>query len=138
MAKYDVHEEIYVDVLKRMNPLLNNFDFEIDTKCVKKLITRPFVLTSIPNVKNPLITFSSEMKPLEYSAALGIPGNGFSLVENFNLSTTYSRISKFKCDDLCKNVFCSKEIFALTYFTLLKQAFLRKLNSYWYRIRKKI
>jgi hypothetical protein len=128
MAKYDAYEEIYVDVLKRMNPLLNKFDFEIDTKCVKKIITKPFVLTSIPNVKNQLMTFSSEMKPLEYAAALGIPGNGLSLVENFNLSTTYGRLSKFKYDDLCKNSLCSKEIFAFTYFDLLKRAFLRKLK----------
>jgi hypothetical protein len=128
MAKYDAYEEIYVDVLKKMNPSLNKFDFEIDTKCVKKLISKPFVLTSIPNVKNPLMTFSSEMKPLEYGVALGIPGNGISLIENLNLSTTYSEISKFKCDDLCKNTLCSKEIFALTYFNLLKRAFLQKFK----------
>lgn len=75
MAKYDAFMEIIPDSIKRYNISLKNYDFDVDTKGLRTNYKSPYVLTTRDS-RNAILTFSTNMKPIELSVFLEDKGNG--------------------------------------------------------------
>jgi hypothetical protein len=110
MSMYDAFEEIYVDILKEMNPMLKPFDFEIDTKCSKQKYIKPYVITYCSSTKHTIAQYSSSIKPVEVAIGLNIKGENICLIERTKVSTASEKLSEIRCVDLNKNVNVSKKI----------------------------
>jgi hypothetical protein len=109
-AKYDAFEELYVEILKRMNPLLTKYDFEVDTKCSKRQYTKPYVITYCHLSKYTVAAYSSATKPVEVAIGLNIKGNDICLIQSAKVKVVAKKLSKIRCIDLNKNVSASKKI----------------------------
>lgn len=66
---YDAFEEISPNIIKKFNPTLREYDFEVDLNCNKSSYSKPFVITT-RIVSESLLSFSNQMKPIENSLLL--------------------------------------------------------------------
>lgn len=87
-AVYDVYFELFPDCLKRLNPSLNEYDFEVDiygTKPIK--FNSEFVLTS-RRCKTSVLSFGEKMKPIVQNVLHEIEGRDISLsrIEDITLT----------------------------------------------------
>ena len=78
LSVYDAFGEIDVDVLKRVNPELREYDFVCDINCQKKYESNTIVLTN-RRVRKSILTYDDCYKPMEVAALLNYHGNGLSL-----------------------------------------------------------
>lgn len=98
-SRYDAFEEIEVDIIKRNNIALRDIDFEIDTKMNKISYHKPFVLTALQTDKA-LLSFSSNMKPIELAAYLNVKGQGLFLVKREDLHCSPNQTRRVISDRL--------------------------------------
>jgi hypothetical protein len=131
LAKYDVFEEIYVDILKKMNPTLELFDFEIDTKCSKQKYTKPYVITYCFGSEHSVVAYSIAMKPIEIAIGLDIKGDKIGLIESTKTKVASEKLPEIQCIDLEKNVKISKKIMLrtclLALYKYIKQKFYKAI-----------
>jgi len=84
-SKYDVYFEILPDILKKLCTTLGQYNFIVDLQGAKDLRRENclYTLTS-KRSQNPIITFSSSMRPLINNVIFNIKGNElcFSLIKN--------------------------------------------------------
>lgn len=93
-ASYDVFEELTPEVIKRLNPQLNEFDFEVDTKQVRDIFTKDYILTNRGNTSS-IVSFDGNFKPIECSAILNVGGEGLTLCKKEDViqsSSDYKRL----------------------------------------------
>lgn len=115
-SKYDCFKEIYPEILKECNSVLANYDFCVDLLGTRHHYDKPYVLTTKP-VKNPVMTFSSLMKPTELAVVLNVSGNnGVSLGKAADVRTPKSYIRRRRYNDIKKNYFIG--IYAQMYIAL--------------------
>lgn len=74
LSKYDSFNEIYPDILKKLNLSLAPYDFEVDLNGTRKLFNTEYVLTTRP-VYNAVLRYTSQMKPVENGVLFNIVGN---------------------------------------------------------------
>jgi hypothetical protein len=91
---YDAYSEILPDRLKKLNPALNEFDFEVDLYGKKDYFTKPFVLTS-KYCKNFILGFERTLKPIEMNIAYNLPGIELLLTKREDAEFKDSTIEKF-------------------------------------------
>lgn len=100
IAKYDAFMEIEADSLKYFNPVLNDYDFDVDLNASKINFSKKYILTNKETFKS-LKTFSSIMKPLESSIILDVQtSNGLVLCETENIINNKSFFSKRRFIDI--------------------------------------
>lgn len=73
-SRYDCFEEIESDILVHYNKELSNYDFVVDLLGTRTSYSKPYVL-SMRKSNNPILSFSSLMKPTELSIVLNIRGD---------------------------------------------------------------
>lgn len=83
-VKYDAYEELYPEVAKLFNPLLREYDFEIDTRYNRDHYFKDYVLTT-RSVNHSLMSFSMSFKPYEYSILMNFEGDGIRLCHKNDL-----------------------------------------------------
>lgn len=102
---YDAFEEISPDVLKRLNPLLCEYDFTVDINGTKQLSTikTEYVLTS-KKTSVPKLSFTSLMKPTEQGIVYNLQGDkGLSLCKTSDVIEDPSYYKFRKWNDIEKN-----------------------------------
>lgn len=77
-AIYDAYGDIEPRCLKRLNPILENYDFVNDINGLKHLTKDDIVLTC-RKVSKHIISFDGYYKPIEIGAALNLQGDGLYL-----------------------------------------------------------
>lgn len=105
LSKYDAFEEIYPDVIKRLNPDLTNFDFTVDLNGTKSnsQIKTDYILTSKSSL-NSVFTFTSLMKPTEQGVIMNIEGDKrIVLCKTDSLIETRKFYKNRKYQDIIKN-----------------------------------
>ncbi len=103
-AKYDAFFEINPEIIKSFNGNLSTYDFETDLNGLHNNYSKEYVLTTKP-CKNPILSFTSLMKPAELGVMLNEIGNsGISLCKPEDIDVNlkkYYRNRRFK--DIRKN-----------------------------------
>lgn len=87
MLKYDQYVEwMSLRLLKEENPVLNQFDFELDLRGGKTSleIKKEYVITCQKHKKS-ILSFSNAMQPLEWNLLKNISGKGLSLCKKEDL-----------------------------------------------------
>lgn len=102
LARYDLFEEIDVDVVKSLCKPLSDFDFVIDTKLNRSFYGKDYVLTTLKTSKS-IIQFDSNMKPTELSTLLDISGAGLSLTHINDIDSKTRNAVMY--DDCKKNIY---------------------------------
>jgi hypothetical protein len=84
---YDTSFELKAEVLKKLNPFFENYDFEVDLHNTKDLnqITSPWLLSS-KNCANPVQSFSNDLKPLILNMVNNEPGHIFHFGKTVDFS----------------------------------------------------
>lgn len=77
-AVYDAFFEISPEVLKRCNPELRNYDFEVNLYGRKTIINKEYEFTSL-DASSTELEYSSSIKPWELAIAAGVSGKGVRL-----------------------------------------------------------
>jgi len=80
LSVYDVHLEILPRILKKLNPILQDYDFAIDLYNMKKLdvISEDLVMRAEMNPAA-ILSFGRQMKPHEANIICNIPGRKITL-----------------------------------------------------------
>lgn len=102
---YDCFEEISPDLLKLYNSRLAEYDFCVDLLGTRTLYPKEYVLTTRKS-QNPIMCFSSLMKPTELSIVLNTQGDkGIVLtkVSDIVYEKSYERKRRYK--DILKNYY---------------------------------
>ena len=132
IAKYDAFMEIEADSLKHFNPILNDYDFDVDLNGSKIHFSKQYVITSKPASKS-LITFSSIMKPQESSIILDVQSSkGLVLCEKEKIIDKKSFYLKRRFIDIQNHYNVGVIASLFIFFDALKytfQALTRKLKS---------
>lgn len=120
---YDCYEEIEPRILKLYNPKLRDYDFSVDLLGLKNNLKTEYVLTT-RKTNNPILSFSSLMKPTELSVVLNVAGDkGVSLTKVCDIihEKSYERKRRYK--DILKNYYVG--VWASAYITrdLIKRIF---------------
>lgn len=104
LAIYDAFFEIEPTVLKKLNPILSDYNFECDLNGTRQNYMSPYVLTTKP-VKQRLMSFTSLMKPMELGVVFNIEGNsGIALSAPKDISNNLkSYLRKRRYLDIRKN-----------------------------------
>lgn len=89
LAQYDAFFEIRPSILKKLNPILKEYDFECDLNGIRTSYASPYVLTTKP-VEGKALRFTSLMKPTELGVILNIEGD--------------SRVALCKCNEVSKDL----------------------------------
>lgn len=84
LSIYDAFEELNVDVLKSNNKDLEDFDFELDTKCNKDSYQSDYVLTT-RRTSDIILSYSSGFNPIEAAAFMNVNGSGLHLTKKENV-----------------------------------------------------
>jgi hypothetical protein len=81
LSVYDSFFEINSDVLKRMNPRLNDYDFSVNLYGLKPInkILEDFILVK-GEFNDPEYSFPMSLKPIDLNVASGLKGKGIALV----------------------------------------------------------
>lgn len=99
---YDARFEILPGILKKMNPELRKYDFEVNLQengdCKRGMMDcggaeSPFVLTYRKS-KKPILEFDGDCKPAELGVGLNREGNSIVLSRKKDLVVTDSRMNK--------------------------------------------
>lgn len=89
---YDSFFEINPKILKRLNPKLLSYDFEVDLYGLKNIeyLKKGMILSSkkVKDKNQVNLTFGCRTKPLLSNIYLNIPGNSFALTSINNLSSS--------------------------------------------------
>lgn len=104
-SKYDCFEEIYPELLKYYNQNLNEYDFCVDLLGSRKTYPQKYVLTTRKS-RDPIMFFSSLMKPTELSVVLNAEGDkGVVLTKasDIIIEKSYERKRRYK--DILKNYY---------------------------------
>lgn len=75
---YDAWFEIHPSVLNNHNNSLSQYDYEVDVYQSKEQYSKEYVLTS-KQAENPILSYSSELFPLETNVVLQLKGNEINL-----------------------------------------------------------
>lgn len=103
-ARYDVFEEIEVELIKKLCHELKDYDITVDTKFNRKFYTTEYLFTTLKS-KNAILSFDSNLKPSELGAILRIKGEGLNLLKTDCSLISKSRIIDLKYIDLVKNIY---------------------------------
>jgi len=131
-SRYDVFFEIDSEIIKEAYPALQNYDFEVDLKQTRTVFTKPYVLTTRA-VRNPIMTFSSRMKPLENVFFFDIKGTGISLAKKEDVIMS-KRYWEYAANDIKANYPLEPRVVLKVTELGAKKYFARK----WKTIKKKI
>lgn len=101
-ARYDLFEEIDVNIVKSSCKSLSDFDFVIDTKLNRTSFSKEYVLTPLKS-NNPIIQFDSNLKPSELSVLLNIGGTGLALTHKSDIDSKTRNAVMY--DDCRKNIY---------------------------------
>ena len=123
MAKYDVFEEIEVELIKKLCPEIKDYDFTVDTKFNRNTFTTEYLLTTL-NSGEPILSFDSSMKPSELGAILKISGKGLNLQRRDDGQYSKSRINTLKYIDIIKNTYRPTIVLSLKLLLTSIRAFL--------------
>lgn len=104
MARYDVFEEIEVELIKKLCPEIKDYDFTVDTKFNRNTLTTEYLLTTL-NSGERILSFDSNMKPSELGVILRIDGTGLNLQKRDDEQYSKSRINNLKYIDIIKNTY---------------------------------
>lgn len=102
LARYDLFEEIDVNIVKSSCKPLSDFDFIIDTKLNRISYNKEYVLTPLKSNK-PIIQFNSNLKPSELSVLLNISGTGLSLTHKSDIDSKTQNAVMY--DDCRMNIY---------------------------------
>lgn len=104
IAKYDAYFELDQDVFKIFNSETLKYDFEVDVNGIRKHYNKQYVLTTRKS-KNPIVSFTSLMKPTELGCLLNNIGIGLVLTESKDVvfDKSYERERRYK--DISKNYY---------------------------------
>lgn len=125
---YDCFEEICPNILKIYNAKLNSYDFCVDLLGTRTIYPKEYVLTTRKS-KNPIMSFSSLMKPTELSIVLDAEGDqGVVLTKASDIvfEKKYERQRRYK--DILKNYYIG--VYASSYIAkdLIRRSFHRILK----------
>lgn len=101
---YDAFFELDSKIIKRANKLLSEYDFEVDINGIKKQYNKKYVLTT-RNSSNPILEYTSLMKPTELGCLLNNKGEGLCLskVEDVIYDNKFEKRRRYK--DIAKNYY---------------------------------
>ncbi|MBQ4532054.1 MAG: hypothetical protein IJA24_02275 [Alistipes sp.] len=102
-SRYDCYEEIESDILAYYNNELSKYEFCVDLLGTKTTYNKPYVLTTRPS-RNPILSYSSLMKPTELSIILNVKGDSkvvLSRIEDIIQDSQYEK--KRRYNDILKN-----------------------------------
>jgi hypothetical protein len=102
-AIYDAGFEIIPNVLKRLNPKLEAYDFQVDLQKTQDHYTKEYVLTFGKSDKA-ILRFNGHMKPYETAIAMDISGEEIILIKKEELAESQSNRSLWFYDFLHNNV----------------------------------
>jgi hypothetical protein len=82
LAVYDIFGNILEDILKKMNPELEKYDFDVDLLGNKKLldISRPYILT-LRKCRKYVKSYGLDLKPIELNVIMKNPGHDIGLAK---------------------------------------------------------
>ena len=92
IVKYDAYEELSTDVIKKFNPYLKDYDFELDTKYNRDHFSKRYLLTT-RSVKHAIKSFAIGYKPYEFALLMNLEGNGIHLCRTEDLKNAYKDLS---------------------------------------------
>lgn len=103
-ARYDAFFELEASILKKYNDKLSKFDFEVDLNGTRKSYTKEYVLTTRKST-NPILTYTSFMKPTELSCIIENCGEGVSFSKSSDIifEKSYQKERRYK--DVQKNYY---------------------------------
>lgn len=130
LAIYDAFFEIVPDVLKKVNPKLENYDFAVNLYGRKKVDT-PYVITTM-NTEKAILSFSDNIKPWELAIVHDIYGEGVCLSKVENVIYSKKNIKNQLGKDIIKHYGIDMRTVTLLCFSVLK----RKMNALKARIKR--
>ncbi len=92
---YDAYSEILSDRLKKLQPALAEYDFEVDLYNKKESFSNDYVLTS-KSCKNPLMGFARAMKPMEMNIINNISGSDLVLAKREDVTINSLNMDEFE------------------------------------------
>lgn len=107
LAVYDVNFEISDSVLKRENPMLQEYDFQVDLQDTQDTINKPYILTRKKS-KKAILSFDASSKPVEIDVILNRRGNLINLVRSEDIQSDKDRIYRRWFDDIRANNITSR------------------------------
>lgn len=102
-SKYDCFEEIESEILSFYNKDLSEYDFCVDLLGTRTIYTKPYVLTTRKS-SDPILAYSSLMKPTELSVILNMRGDQKVVLtrkEDIVFEKSYTRERRYR--DILKN-----------------------------------
>ena len=128
-AVYDANFEIEPNVLKRLNPKLVAYDFQVDLQKTQDHYSKEYVLT-FGKAPNAVFRFNGHMKPYETAVAIDNAGDDIILVKKTEIEESVSGRTLWFYDFLHNNVVTDRR--ALYYLQdlskLLTKSTLRRLH----------
>ncbi len=128
-AVYDANFEIESNVLKRLNPKLVAYDFQVDLQKTQDQYSKEYVLT-FGKAPNAVFRFNGHMKPYETAVAMDIVGDDIVLAKKTDIEESVSGRKLWFYDFLHNNVVTDRR--ALYYLQelsrLLTRSILRRLH----------
>lgn len=106
---YDAYSEILPDRLKKLNPLMEDYDFELDLYGKKDYFIKPLVITSKP-CSNYILGFERRMKPIEMNIVFNLQGTELKLTQRENIKFRHATTQEFinEYTYFYKNIFDTK------------------------------
>ena len=92
---YDAHSELLPDILKKLQPALAEYDFEVDLYNKKESFSKDYILTS-KSCNNPVMSFAREMKPIEMNIIYNISGSDLVLAKREDVTIKSLNMDEFE------------------------------------------
>ena len=131
VAIYDAFFEIVPEVLKKLNPVLANYDVTVDLYGRKSQHAQ-YVITTMP-VKKAVLTFNADYKPWELAVANNLIGDGIALAESSDFIRDEHWIKAQLAGDVAKHYGLNLG----SVWILLKTVLNRKIGAAKARLRRK-
>ena len=122
---YDAYQEIVPKIVKYFNPLLLNYDFDVDINGTKHILQCDYVLT-MKKTKKYMLKFSYHLKPLISNVFHNIDGNSIFLVKNesnkiFRKISKKTRIRQMYLSLRTNNIINKKKLIIMTLISLFSR-----------------
>lgn len=125
ISVYDAYMELDCRIVKKMNPELEKFDFEMDLTQNKNSFVKDYVLTS-RKVEGGIFEYSCQMKPLEMNLLCNNLGKGITLVKSDTI--VFKKKEELFFEDIDRNYQISKKQ-ALKFFIWSLKRSINKMVS---------
>jgi len=120
---YDAYQEMVPNIIKKFNPLLSEYNIDVDLNGTKHTINSDYVLT-LKKSKNYVFKFSHHLKPLIANVMYNIEGDSIFLIkkdQRFNIgrNSRRSRIKLMYLSLKTNNIINKKKMILMTLLSFI-------------------